>query len=125
MITTMKNKKLCERVNTILSKYNRDIPRIDDIWTNWNGGRYKIIDVAKDVSSGEDLVICYEIPITEKYQALAYKLDDFMQEIEKEQYDNLLKENDFYRKEPDSRPKYKFNLDHCGRFIFCERKEKN
>jgi hypothetical protein len=46
---------------------NRDIPRIDDIWIKYDGTRYKIIDVAKDVYSNKNLVICYKIPINEKY----------------------------------------------------------
>lgn len=103
---------------------NRDIPRIDDIWIKYDGTRYKIIDVAKDVYSNKNLVICYKIPINEKYQALAYRLEDFMQEMNDEQYDNLLKESYFCKQNSNLRPKYKFNLDHCGRYIFCESKEK-
>lgn len=49
---------------------NRDIPRIDDIWIKYDGTRYKIIDVAKDVYSNKNLVICYKIPINEKYYRL-------------------------------------------------------
>lgn len=103
---------------------NRDIPRIDDIWIKYDGTRYKIIDVAKDVYSNKNLVICYKIPINEKYQALAYRLEDFMQEMNDERYDNLLKESYFCKQNSNLRPKYKFNLDHCGRYIFCESKEK-
>ena len=103
---------------------NRDIPRIADIWIKYDGTRYKIIDVAKDVYSNKNLVICYKIPINEKYQALAYRLGDFMQEMNDERYDNLLKESYFCKQNSNLRPKYKFNLDHCGRYIFCESKEK-
>ena len=36
---------------------NRDIPRIDDIWIKYDGTRYKIIDVDKDVYSNKHLFI--------------------------------------------------------------------
>lgn len=102
----------------------RDIPRIDDIWIKYDGTRYKIIDIAKDVCTGEDLVICYKIPIDKKYQALAYKLKDFMQEIGHKQYDNLLKESYFYKQNSNLKPKYKLNLDHCERYIYSVRLKK-
>lgn len=54
---------------------------------------------------------------------MAYRLEDFMQEINDERYDNLLKESYFCKQNSNLRPKYKFNLDHCGRYIFYESKK--
>ena len=53
---------------------DRDIPRNGDVWVYFEGGEYKIIDIAKDVDTNEDLVICHKVPIDEECSVLAYKL---------------------------------------------------
>lgn len=45
---------------------DRDIPRNGDIWVYFEGGEYMIIDIAKDVDTNEDLVICHKVPIDEE-----------------------------------------------------------
>ena len=64
---------------------DRDIPRNGDVWVYFEGGEYKIIDIAKDVDTNEDFVICHKVPIDEEGSVLAYKLKDFMQPITAEQ----------------------------------------
>lgn len=59
----------------------------------------------------------------EECKVLAYKLKDFMQPITAEQ-NNLLSKLSFYKKNPKLKPKYKFNLSHCGISLFCEKKER-
>lgn len=103
---------------------DRDIPRNGDVWVYFEGGQYKIIDIAKDVDTNEDLVICHKVPIDEECSVLAYKLKDFMQPITAEQND-LLSKCSFYKKHPKLKPKYKFNLSHCGISLFCEKKREN
>ena len=77
---------------------DRDIPRNGDVWVYFEGGEYKIIDIAKDVDTNEDLVICHRFALM-KCSVLAYKLKDFMQPITAEQND-LLNKCSFYKKHP-------------------------
>lgn len=103
---------------------DRDIPRNGDIWVYFEGGEYKIIDIAKDVDTNEDLVICHKVPVDEECSVLAYKLKDFMQPITAAEQNDLLSKCSFYKKHPKLKPKYKFNLSHCGISLFCQKKER-
>lgn len=62
----------------------RELPKANEIWLHFKGGKYQIITLAEHTETGEKFVIYKALSGTMKTYARPMK--DFMSEIDKEKY---------------------------------------